>query len=45
MHKAHQSRKLMSNFELSVINVDVGMLTKFSTSGNIERLINDYKVH
>lgn len=32
---------MLSDFKLSVINVDVGMLTKLSTSASIERIIND----
>lgn len=35
---------MLTNFKISVINVDVGMLTKFSTSASIERIINDKKI-
>lgn len=35
---------MLSDFKLSVINVDVGMLTKLSTSASIERIINDKKI-
>lgn len=34
----------LTNFKLSVINVDVDMLAKFSASASIERIINDKKI-
>lgn len=35
---------MLSDFKLSVINVDVGLLTKLSTSASIERIINKKKI-
>lgn len=34
----------LSNFTLSLINIDVGVLTKLSSSASIERTINNKRI-